>query len=176
MSGRGRSRVVWRAADRASRWNDRSSESDWKRPSYESRTKRKSRHCTLGVGLRQGPQDLWQRSLRVQRQYQRHYVLCVAFETRITGRFQLGQWRVFLEKATETARASSVEHHRSSTVSYTKVSTTLPQNSTREFHVLSLGAGKGLRVKQLSSRARGACLSTAKPAACVTLPLVFESG
>ena len=47
--------VFWKATDRASRWNSRSSESDWTRQSYESRTKRKSRHCTLGVGLDASP-------------------------------------------------------------------------------------------------------------------------
>ena len=40
--GRGRWRVFWRATHRASRLNDRSSKSDWKRQSYEEITKPKS--------------------------------------------------------------------------------------------------------------------------------------
>ena len=41
--------MFWKAMDRASRWNDRSSESDLKRPSCESRTKHKS-ILWLGAG------------------------------------------------------------------------------------------------------------------------------
>ena len=41
--------MFWRATDRASRWNDRSSESDLKRPRYESRGKHKS-ILWLGAG------------------------------------------------------------------------------------------------------------------------------
>ena len=41
--------MFWRATDRASRLNDRSSKSDLQRPSYEERTKRKS-ILWLGAG------------------------------------------------------------------------------------------------------------------------------
>ena len=50
VSGRGRWRVFYNDTDRASRWNYRSSELDWKRPSYEERTKCKFAYLSLGVG------------------------------------------------------------------------------------------------------------------------------
>ena len=49
--------MFWSATDRASRWNYRSSESDWKRPSYEEITKCKSRTCTLGLVGRSPPRS-----------------------------------------------------------------------------------------------------------------------
>ena len=42
--------VFWNSTDRASRWNDRSSKSDWKGPELQ-RTKRESPPARVRVGL-----------------------------------------------------------------------------------------------------------------------------